>query len=607
MGIKNPKLILRSLLDIIAIVASFYLAMLLRFEFQIPDKYTPEIMILGIGTILVIRTVVFYMMGLFRSVSRYVSINELILIIRAVLFSSLISIVVLFITKLWFPRSVLIMDTLFLIIIIGAIHFSPRIFYNYAHSISPKGKRVLIYGAGDAGDMVVREILKNRATHYNIRGFIDDDPAKKGMKINGIPVKGGKKDLKSIVENEYIEEVLIAIPSASGKIMRRILEVCNEAGVKTSTVPNLIEILDGRISVGKIRKVNLEDLIRRKPVEFSTPDVKRYLNTKRILITGAAGSIGSELTKQVLNANPKALYLIDKEENGLFKLKYNLKDIDTCRTKYIILNLSDFKKTERILQNLKPDIIFHSAAFKHVPMLENNVDEAITNNLRNTQALAKCADKIEAEKFIFISTDKAVNPANVMGASKRLAELYLRYFNKKSKTKFITVRFGNVIGSSGSVVPIFKKQIESGGPVTITHKDVERYFMTIPEAVSLINQAAILGEGGEIFILDMGSPIKIYDLAIDMIKLSGLKPYEDVDIMFTGLREGEKIKEELWFNDEAPEITKNPKILKAKTSDNGIDDINKLTDKLIKLGEDGNIKRIRELLESIFPDFGKSV
>jgi FlaA1/EpsC-like NDP-sugar epimerase len=604
---KNPKLLLRSLLDICAVVVSFYAAMLLRFNFNIPEKYTTQTMVLGIGTLVFIRTLTFYFTGLFRSASRYVSINEAILIIRSVLYSSLISIIILLVTKLWFPRFVLIMDAIFLIIIISLIHFSGRIFYSYIRTISPKGKRVLIYGAGDAGDMVIREILRSKKYDYNIRGFIDDDPSKKGMIINGVPVKGGRDKIKEIVENEYIEEVLIAIPSASGKIMREILDMCNNVGVTTSTVPNLFEILQGKISVGKIRSVNLEDLIRRQPVEFDMVVVNEFLKTKKVLITGAAGSIGSELSKQVLNADPVELYLIDKEENGLFNLKFNLQNIDNGRIKYFILNLSDFNKTERLVKEIKPDIIFHSAAYKHVPVLEENVDEAITNNLRNTISLAKTADKFGVEKFIFISTDKAVKPLSTMGASKRLAELYLKNFNKNKKTKFITVRFGNVIGSSGSVVPIFKKQIETGRPITITHKDVERYFMTIPEAVSLINQSSMLGNGGEIFILDMGNPIKILDLAKDIIRLSGLKPYEDIDIIFTGLRQGEKLHEELWFEDEAPEYTENPKILRAKASDNGMNNIENISKELIKLSENGDVKKVREILASIFPDFGKNI
>ena len=605
---KSSKIIIRSFLDILAVIISFHTAMLIRFNFDVPDKYTPQILFFGTAILVIVRTLTFYFSGLFRSVSRYVSINELILIIRSVLVSSVLSIILLLITKLWFPRLVLIMDTLFLLVLISAIHFSGRLFYGYLRMISSKGKRVLIYGAGDAGDMVVREIQRSQKYIYNIRGFIDDDPSKKGLIINGVLVKGDRKNLKDIVENEYIEEVLIAIPSASGKVMRDILEICNKAGVKTSTVPNLFEILQGKISVGRIRSVHLEDLIRRKPVEFDNiPKVSEFLQSKKVLITGAAGSIGSELSKQVLNANPEKLFLIDKEENGLFNLKFNLQRLDNGNVIFSILNLSDKTKTERIINTLRPHIIFHSAAYKHVPVLEENIDEAITNNLRNTIHLAKTAEKLGVEKFIFISTDKAVNPVNTMGASKRLAELYLKHFNLKSKTKFITVRFGNVIGSSGSVVPIFQKQIEMGGPLTITHKEVNRYFMTIPEAVSLINQASMLGTGGEIFILDMGDPIKIYDLAQDMIKLSGLKPYDDIDIIFTGLRKGEKINEELWFDDEAPEKTENPKILKAKTSNNGINNIEDISNKLIKLSEKGEVDKIRDILCTIFPDFGKNI
>ena len=605
---KSSKIIIRSFLDILAVIISFHTAMLIRFNFDVPDKYTPQILFFGTAILVIVRALTFYFSGLFRSVSRYVSINELILIIRSVLVSSVLSIILLLITKLWFPRLVLIMDTLFLLVLISAIHFSGRLFYGYLQMISSKGKRVLIYGAGDAGDMVVREIQRSQKYIYNIRGFIDDDPSKKGLIINGVLVKGDRKNLKDIVENEYIEEVLIAIPSASGKVMRDILEICNKAGVKTSTVPNLFEILQGKISVGRIRSVHLEDLIRRKPVEFDNiPKVSEFLQSKKVLITGAAGSIGSELSKQILNANPAKLFLIDKEENGLFNLKFNLQRLDNGNVIFSILNLSDKTKTERIINTLRPHIIFHSAAYKHVPVLEENIDEAITNNLRNTIHLAKTAEKLGVEKFIFISTDKAVNPVNTMGASKRLAELCLKHFNLKSKTKFITVRFGNVIGSSGSVVPIFQKQIEMGGPLTITHKEVNRYFMTIPEAVSLINQASMLGTGGEIFILDMGDPIKIYDLAQDMIKLSGLKPYDDIDIIFTGLRKGEKINEELWFDDEAPEKTENPKILKAKTSNNGINNIEDISNKLIKLSEKGEVDKIRDILCTIFPDFGKNI
>jgi len=591
-------------LDLLLAAASFYTALLLRFDFTVDPEYT-AILPAGLAVLLIVRGSVFYFHGLYRGMGKYAGMGELMLIIRAVTAGSILYITLQYIFGLRFPRSVLIVDWFLTVFSLGAAHFSQRILQDYFRRRPADSARVLIYGAGDAGDMVVREIRKNRRLPYVIRGFIDDDPEKLHRRINRITVLGSRENLGDIISAEGISEIIIAIPSASGEEFRTVFETASRFPVKISTIPDLKDILDKRYSLTDIRDVRLEDLIRRKPVELYSGNAHEYLQGKTILVTGAAGSIGSELCRQLADFNPDRLVMLDRDENRMFYLEQSLRSHprrDAFR--FRLFDLNNLNKLENVFRRDNPGVVFHSAAYKHVPVMEKNPDEAVENNVRNSIELARLAGKYSVEKFVNVSTDKAVYPVNIMGATKRIVELFLQARSRGSRTKFMTVRFGNVIGSRGSVVPIFKEQIQKGGPVTVTDPAMERFFMTIPEAVSLINQACALGEGGEIFILNMGEPVKIIDLARDLIKLSGFREGRDIDIVFSGIRPGEKIREELWFREESPQPTHHDKILRAQQMP-AFDyrELNRMIDTLLSHSGKGDAQSVLKVIREILPDF----
>ena len=466
-------------------------------------------------------------------------------------------------------------------------------------------KRVLVIGAGDAGEMIIRQIIKDPKLGYMPVAILDDSSKKNKTKIHGVPVLGTLQDLNSIVNKRRIDEIIIATPSAKASEMRNIVLACEASGVEFKTVPGPKEIVDGKIEVAQLRKVKVEDLLDRSPINIDLDQIERYLDEKIVLITGAGGSIGSELSRQILELKPKKLICLDRSENGLFYLEHDLNQLNTNTTyETVIADILDKEKVLRIFNENKIDIVFHAAAYKHVPLMELHPDEAVINNVLGTLNMVQLAEKYNAEKFVLISTDKAVNPTSIMGATKRVAELVLQSYSAITKTALVAVRFGNVLGSFGSVVPLFQRQIAKGGPVTITNEDMTRFFMTIPEAVKLILQAAKMSAGNDIFVLDMGEPIKLINIAKRLIKLSGLEPYKDIAIKTIGMRPGEKIHEELWNRDEVPLKTDHPKISSAVGSHyNHWDLMSKKISALLEMAQVGDTEGIIKNLKQIIPEY----
>ena len=427
---------------------------------------------------------------------------------------------------------------------------------------------VMIVGAGAAGASLLREINASDKINYAVKCFVDDDILKKGTSINGVKVKGGRERIPELVKKYGICEIYIAMPSCSGDVIEEITAICRQTPCKIKTLPGIYQLVNGEVSVKSLRDVSIDDLLSRKSVSIDLDKIMDYVTGKVIMITGGGGSIGSELCRQIASHNPARLIIVDIYENNAYDIQQELlKKFPSLDLVTLIASVRDYKRMERIFKTYRPQIVFHAAAHKHVPLMETSPNEAIKNNVFGTLTLATLADKFDVKRFVMISTDKAVNPTNVMGATKRICEMIIQSFNKRSETEFVAVRFGNVLGSNGSVVPLFKKQIAEGGPVYVTHPEIIRYFMTIPEAVALVIQAGAYAKGGEIFVLDMGKPVKILDLAENLIRLSGLEPYKDIDIKFTGLRPGEKLYEEMLMNEELLKETENKLIHIGKPID----------------------------------------
>ena len=428
------------------------------------------------------------------------------------------------------------------------------------HNLEDK-QRVLIVGAGSAGTTILREIQTSEKLNKVAVGFIDNDERKIGTTVLGVKVLGKCEDIVEIAKNTEADSIIIAIPSTSAKVLKEITQQCLQTGCDVKTLPGLYQLIDGNVSVSRLRDVDVQDLLGREPVKVNLDEVMGYIEEQVVLVTGGGGSIGSELCRQIATHNPKQLIILDIYENNAYEIEQELKrNIPNLNLLTLIASIRDSGKMEDVFKTYRPDIVFHAAAHKHVPLMETSPNEAVKNNVLGTYKVVKCADKYGVKKFVQISTDKAVNPTNIMGATKRVCEMIIQAFSRKSKTQFVAVRFGNVLGSNGSVIPLFKKQIAEGGPVTVTHKDIIRYFMTIPEAVSLVLQAGAYAKGGEIFVLDMGEQVRIYDLAVNLIKLSGLEPEKDIEIKVTGLRPGEKLYEERLMAEEGLEKTANDRI-----------------------------------------------
>lgn len=552
------------LFDAAVLAVSLYVSFLLRFEGNIPASDW-RLFWNSVSVIVLIQILVFFVSGLYDRMWRYVSTRELrVLAIDVAIGSALAVIPLYYFFQSGFPRSILIINALLTIILVGGARFSARYLYELQkhRSVLTESIPVIIFGAGDSGEVIVREMLKHPDVTYDPVGFVDDDPAKKGRRIHGVQVLGAHRDIPALASKHEVEEVIIAIPSAPSSVIRDVVDMCDKAGVKCKTLPGVFELIDGTVDLNQIRDINVEDLLGREPVRIDVAEAKGYLGNATVLVTGGAGSIGSELCRQIARYGPKKLIVLDHNENDTYFLLLELKQkYPALDLSIIIGDIKDAPLLEYTFAKYRPNVVFHAAAHKHVPLMQENITAAVSNNVSGSKNLINAADKHGVDRFVLVSTDKAVDPTGIMGTTKRIAEMVMQSCCQDSKTKFMAVRFGNVIGSNGSVAPIFRRQIEAGGPVTVTHPEATRYFMSVSEATKLVLQAGAIGEGGEVFLLDMGEPVRIIDLARNLIKLSGLRPDIDIKIEFTGLREGDEITEDLVGVKETVVKTKQDKVL----------------------------------------------
>jgi FlaA1/EpsC-like NDP-sugar epimerase len=551
--------------DIGLICLSYVSAFAVRFEMGIPPGIA-RVMLHTLPLVVLVRFATFWHFGLYRGLWRFASVIDIFQIIKSVLISSVLLILTLYMINRFegYPRSIFLIDGLCVLVLVGGSRLLAPFLSEIKRVKDPGGKRILIVGAGSAGESILRQIIKTPSLHYKPVGLIDDDPKKAGLSIHGTKVLGDSSKIPEIVRQLRAEEIIFAVPSATGSQMRRIIDICKECGVAYKTLPSIADIIDGKASVSALRQVDFVDLIGRPPVRLDMKGIREYLGGRTVLVTGCGGSIGSELCRQIVRFEPREIVLMDSSEENLFTIQMQLKnELHFPSILPVLGRVQNRHLTESVFHRYLPQVVFHAAACKHVPMAEINPWEAVFNNVMASRVLTDLAVETGVERCVFVSTDKAVQPSNVMGATKRITELLI-HSSEGRGSRFMAVRFGNVVGSSGSVIPLFRRQIEYGGPVTVTAPEATRYFMTIPEAVQLILQAAALGRGGEIFVLDMGTPVKIVDLAMDLIRLSGKEPERDIEIVFTGLREGEKLHERLTTPDEYLLPTGHEKILVLK-------------------------------------------
>lgn len=604
----NTRLISFIIIDILSIILAIWISFLIRFDGMIPQKYDiflPRIIILAIIFIIPI----FYFQKLYSFSWSYVSTNEAITLFKALTISFLFFTVTIYFSYYFpaflnFPRSIVFMSYILTFIFCGLSRFSKRIYF---HIMGVGGMikkdRTLIIGAGDAGEQILRNILSSKTSSYFPFGFLDDNPIKQNVEIHGVKVLGKILDISKIVVQHGIKKMIIALPSASNKSIRDAVKLGRDSGLSNiKIVPPLAEIIKGEVSLKNLRDIDIKDLLGRELINLDEKQIENFIKNQIILITGAAGSIGSELSRQVAKFNPSLLILLDQDETGIFNISGEVKDKSPdLKIRSLVADIKDLMKISDIFSCLKPDIVFHAAAYKHVPLMEQQPDEAVKNNVLGTENLVKISLENNVKRFIFISTDKAVNPVSVMGATKRLGEMICQAYNQKNITKFISVRFGNVLDSRGSVIPAFRKQIKMGGPVEVTDPNMRRYFMLISEACLLVMQAGAMGQGGEVFVLDMGKPIKILDLAREMLRLSGFEPDKDMAIVFTGARPGEKLFEEILTAEEGVVMTKNQKIFMAKLSNINLPDLQNNLEKLKKVVLTNDSKNIISNLKEIVP------
>ena len=601
------------LIDVILTIIALFGAYALRLElgalffFYLPSAYWM------IAVSILTKIPIYYFFGLYRRLWGYASTRELRLILVSVTSASVIVSVImilLFSFKVFtgFPRSALIIDWLLSVILIGGVRFAIRIISDNISSASSsmrsyQAKRALIIGAGDAGALVVRELQKNPDLNLTPIGFLDDNPAKLKQQIHGVPVVGTLADIGKLLEHKKVDEVIIAIPSSSGKVVRMIADVCRLRGIPFRTMPGIYELIGGKVSINRLREVDITDLLRRQPAHMHEELIGVTLAQKKVLVTGAGGSIGRELCRQITRWGPSHLILLGHGENSIFESLLELRETSpSLNMTPIIADVRDGDRIESIFRNHKPDVVFHAAAHKHVPLMEMNIDEAIDNNVRGTLNVVRACENNNVERLVMISTDKAIRPANIMGATKRFSEMIVLDSALRNGNAYCVVRIGNVLGSRGSVVPLFKHQIANGGPVTITHPDMQRYFMTIPEAVYLVLQAASIEKGGEAFVLNMGQQVRILDLAEDLIRLSGLEPGKDIEIVFTGIRPGEKLSEDLWEEGHDFEPTQHPDIYKFDDPTNLTgEELRQKVDQLLALADQGKISDIIQFIDATLP------
>ncbi|MDR7866266.1 MAG: nucleoside-diphosphate sugar epimerase/dehydratase [Sporomusaceae bacterium] len=603
---QKVKLLSLVILDALIVFLMPYFALYIRFDGNIEQNYLTMWLNNALAYVMV-PIVTFYFYGLYNRLWRYAGINELIAIASAVTVSSLIIISYLFMLGTNMPRSIYLLSWLFTLALVGGSRICVRLVHHFRqrHSSRNENVNVLIVGAGDAGAMLARELKHRYYSSKTLVGFIDDDVAKHNQMLMGSKVLGTRGDIQRIVVTHNVKEIFVALPSVTGALLREIVNDCKQTECVVKILPGLYELIDGQVTVKQLRDINLEDLLRRDAVNLDTEQIRNYLKNKRVLVTGAGGSIGSELCRQISKMAPQSLIIIGKGENSIYEIDRELRmNYSKLRIIPRIADIRDAETINDIFAELRPQVVFHAAAHKHVPLMEENPRAAVLNNVFGTKVVTEAADRAGSEVFVMISTDKAVNPTSIMGSTKRVAELLIQSMSKVSSTKFVAVRFGNVLGSRGSVVPLFKQQIAAGGPITITHPDMQRYFMTIPEATQLVLQAGSMAQGGEVFVLDMGEPVKIVDMACDLIELSGLVPHKDINIEYTGLRPGEKLFEEILTAEEGTRATKNQKIFIANLRQ--VDEA-KLAQALVGLAKAKRRGEIVELLLQLVPTFRQNL
>lgn len=596
--------------DIAAVLGCPVIALLLRFDFR-ADLVEPAFWdsLISYSWINVLCTViVFFLCHLYAAVWSYAGITELVSIAVAVVTASLMQLVGMHIIwKLPIPRSYFILDMVLLFLAVVFTRFLPRLLRGVRYRMHERGKntaaKTMLVGAGSAGSMVLKEIKESTYINRNVVCIIDDDARKHGNFLHGIPIVGGRGMISPCVEKYGIQDIIVAMPSADEKEKKTIFQICSRTGCKVSTLPGIYQLVNGEVHVSALRQVEIEDLLGRKPVSVNLASIMGYVSGRVVAVTGGGGSIGSELCRQIAKYGPKQLIIIDNYENNAYALQMELQhNMPELNLTVLIASVQDRKRIRYIFERYRPEILYHAAAHKHVPLMEVSPWEAIKNNVGGTLNVASEADRAGVQKMVMISTDKAVRPTNIMGASKRICEMIIQSWNHRSNTEYVAVRFGNVLGSNGSVIPLFKNQIAAGGPVTVTHPDIIRYFMTIPEAVSLVLQAGAYAKGGEIFILDMGEPVKILDLAENLIRLSGYKPYENIEIQFTGLRPGEKLYEELLIADERKRATENERIFVGHPIEFNEEEFVWKVKRLLEAAKAQN-PHIKELVKEIVPEY----
>ncbi|WP_411169876.1 polysaccharide biosynthesis protein [Clostridium sp. MB05] len=595
------------LVDIILINLAYVISFYIRFTSLVPDEYI-KAYLNHLPLIVIAYILPFYFMKFYRNNWKSAGLDEYLQGVIACILGMILNLIIMFIVPMRIPNLVTSISGVLIAILVLGYRISFRAynrFLIFINSLNKEGKKnLLIIGAGSCAQLVISEIKKNNSMNYNIVGLVDDDTTKVGTYLNGYKVLGTSNDITQIVKSKGVDTVLLAIPSINANDKKVLINLCQKIGVKVKIMPGISEMIDSDLNVKKMRDVDLRDLLGREEVKLDKSGISDYITEKVVLVTGGGGSIGSELCRQIAKFNPKKIIILDIYENNAYDLQTELqRRIPNLDQDVVIASIRDRKKIEEVFKEYRPNVVFHAAAHKHVPLMEFNPAEAIKNNVVGTMNVAEMASKYECEKFVLISTDKAVNPTNVMGATKRLCEMIVQSINENSKTEFVAVRFGNVLGSNGSVIPLFKRQIEEGGPITLTHKDITRYFMLIPEAAQLVLQAGAFAKGGEIFVLDMGKPVKIYDLALDLIRLSGFTPEKDIKIEIVGLRPGEKLYEELLMAENKLSETKHEKIFIEMPSNIDYELLKDKIQILVSASKMENKEKVKYELKKIVPTY----
>lgn len=612
--VMYQRMLFLMILDAMFTVLASFVAVLTRMEFKI-DWWVWNNYLEIVGIDILITLVVYYVFRLYKSMWRYASIIEVRRLLLAVICSDFFRMLLyVFVLKVELPRSWYILEPCMLLILSSTLRFLYRgmrsmkndspLFEQDKHLIN-----VMIIGAGEAGNMLLREIKRSSHLPMKVVCFIDDDPLKQGYYMNDVPIAGNRDVIGEMVKKYEVDEIYIALPSVSINQRRELMNICNDTGCKIKILPGIYQLMNGKVKVSKLRNVEIEDLLGRDPISVNMNQIASYVENRTVMVTGGGGSIGSELCRQVAARHPRKLIIVDIYENNAYDIQMELRNAHPeLNLDVRIASIRDGEKIDALFNELRPEVVYHAAAHKHVPLMEDSPNEAIKNNVFGTLNVVRAADKYHVKRFVQISTDKAVNPTNIMGASKRMCEMIIQAFSRHSHTVFTAVRFGNVLGSNGSVIPLFKKQIAHGGPVTVTDKNIIRYFMTIPEAVSLVMQAGIFAKGGEIFVLDMGEPVKIDDLARNLIKLSGFTPDVDIPIIYTGLRPGEKLYEELLMDEEGLQKTENGSIFIGHPLDFDeevyFEQLHHLRGTIDDMHQDAIRDEVRKIVSTYHPELG---